>query len=246
MANQQPNDAHLRINHNITEAIMLRDFSKRQRKILDLILRCSWGCGNKETATIPRQKDFECAGIHEVHIKTELQWLVNSKVITRDGDKYSFVKDFNQWQVSRNKPYQPERLTELVSINLQELTKTVSENLPKHKESTYQNSKNPTPKLASPKENIKESIKETIYMLPEFINKETWEAFLEMRKQIKKTPTERAKYLLIKDLENFRAAGDNPNSILEQSIKNNWTGLFPLKKEQIGGKLDVQPKYIIE
>jgi hypothetical protein len=124
MVNQQPTDAHLRIAHSITEAIMLRDFSKRQRKILDLILRLSWGCGNKETATIPRQKDFECAGIHEAHIQTELQWLVNSKVIARAGDKYSFVKDFNQWQVSRNKPYQPEKLTELVSINLHELTKT--------------------------------------------------------------------------------------------------------------------------
>ena len=67
----------------------------------------------------------------------------------------------------------------MVSINLHELTKTVSENLPKEEDSTYQNSKSPTPDLASPKESIKESIKENIYTLPEWINKETWDAFLD-------------------------------------------------------------------
>ena len=89
MANPQPSDAHLRIAHSITEAIMLRDFSKRQRKILDLILRLSWGCG-KKTATIPHQKDFECVGVHEGHIKKELEWLIDSKIITREENSIFF------------------------------------------------------------------------------------------------------------------------------------------------------------
>ena len=57
-------------------------------------------------------------------------------------------------------------------------------NLLKHKETTYQNSKNPTSNLDSPKENIKENIKESIYTLPDFIKKETWDNFLEMRLKI--------------------------------------------------------------
>lgn len=129
MANPQPTDAHLRVAHSINEAIMLRDFTKRQRKVLDLILRLSWGCG-KKTAIIPRQRDFEAVGIGETHITAELSWLIESKIVTTDSGEYSFNKDFDQWQVSRVKPYQPEKLTELVRLNLNgnrpELTKTVS------------------------------------------------------------------------------------------------------------------------
>ena len=143
---------------------MLRDFSKRQRKILDLILRLSWGCG-KQTATIPRQRDFECIGLREGHVNEELKWLQDSKIITREGDKYSFIEDFDQWQISRVCPFQPEKLTKLVSINLQELTKMVSENLPKQEVTPYQNGKLPTSDLASPKESIKESINNNTFLL---------------------------------------------------------------------------------
>lgn len=65
--------------------------------------------------------------------------------------------------------------------------------------------------------------------LPEWIDRETWDAFLLMRKKAKAAPTDKAQELLIKDLEKFRAAGDDPNEVLNQSIKNGWKGLFPLK-----------------
>jgi len=168
MANPQPTDAHLRVAHSINEAIMLRDFTKRQRKVLDLILRLSWGCG-KKIALIPRQRDFEIIGIAEGHIKAEIDWLIDSKVINTEDNQYSFNKNFDEWQVSRVKPFQPQKLTELVSLNLREtyqnsklepseLTKTVSRNLPKEEETTYQKSKFFTPELASPKEILKKGI----------------------------------------------------------------------------------------
>lgn len=165
MANPQPTDAHLRVAHSISEAIMLRDFSKRQRKILDLILRLSWGCG-KKIAIIPRQRDFVTVGIGEGHIQTELSWLVESLIITRDGSAYSFNKDFEQWQVSRVKPYEPRKLTELVRLNLNnnkplsaELTKTGSLDLPKREVSPYQKGKLATPKPVSSKERLKKALK---------------------------------------------------------------------------------------
>lgn len=166
MANPQPTDAHLRVAHSINEAIMLRDFSKRQRKILDLILRLSWGCG-KKVALIPTQRDFEVVGIREGHVKREIDWLVASKVITRDNDQYQFNKDFDQWQVSRVKPFQPEKLTKLVSLNLKgtyrnskrELTKRVSPHLPKEEVSPNQKSKLATPDLATGKERLNKVLK---------------------------------------------------------------------------------------
>ena len=70
--------------------------------------------------------------------------------------------------------------------------------------------------------------------LPGWINKETWDAFLEMRKKTKAPPTDRAKDLLIMELEKLKTAGNDPNSVLEQSIMNNWKGVFALKGGQNG------------
>ncbi len=74
--------------------------------------------------------------------------------------------------------------------------------------------------------------KETI--LPDFIDKELWNDFLDMRKKARKSPTDRAKELLIKDLEKLKADGTDPSEVLRQSIKNNWSALYPLKGGQSG------------
>ncbi|MBA7570100.1 hypothetical protein ES708_11847 [subsurface metagenome] len=257
MAKPQPTDAHLRIAHSITEAIMLRDFTKRQRKILDLILRLSWGC-NEKYAYIPRQRDFSTVGVHEVDIKKELDWLCESHIIFRDGELYAFNKNFDAWQVSRVKPYQPQELSKLLSLNLgkdrPQLSETLSQNLVKHEVSTKRNTKFATPKLATAKERggeggvnppspPKERLKKDI--LPEWIEKETWEAFLEMRKKKRAIPTEKAKQLLIKELEKLKREGHDPNEVLNQSIMRNYTGVFPLKGGQ-GGTYKQRPRKLTD
>jgi DnaD/phage-associated family protein len=169
MANPQPDDSHLRISHSIEEQIMMSMFSERPLRVLLFILRLSWGCG-KHSAYIPRQKDFELCGVREFHIKQVLDWLINADVIIRDGDYYQFNKDFDHWHVSRAFNYNPQKLTELVSLNIQEpdqelrkltelvsskdekltnsvssntpeLTNSVSSDLPKRQETTYQKGK---------------------------------------------------------------------------------------------------------
>ncbi len=91
--------------------------------------------------------------------------------------------------------------------------------------SANNNSKKPT---KTPQTKLKETkLNNTI--LPDFIDKEIWEDFLEMRKKARKPPTDKAVKLLLEDLEKYRVAGDDPNEVLKQSIKNNWAGVFPLK-----------------
>lgn len=68
-------------------------------------------------------------------------------------------------------------------------------------------------------------------ILPDFITEENWDAYMEMRKKKRAVPTEHAKVLLIKKLEEFRDAGDDPNEVLQRSIMNGWTGIFPLDKK---------------
>jgi len=143
--------------HSINEQLMVSHFSEQQRRVLDLILRLSWGCGTK-VAYIPRQRDFEIVGIYEGHIKAHLDWLIEAKVITREGCYYQFNKDFDQWRVSRASGYSQKKLTEIVRLNLNhdksELTEKVNKNLRKGEETTYGKGKDPTSKIATPKERL--------------------------------------------------------------------------------------------
>ena len=66
--------------------------------------------------------------------------------------------------------------------------------------------------------------------LPDWLNKETWDAFLKMRKKQKSQPTDHAIRLLIKELEKLKLAGDDPNEVLNRSVMNSWKGVFPLNK----------------
>jgi len=176
MANPQPTDAHLRMAHQISEQLMVSHFTAKQRRILDLILRLSWGCGKKQ-AHIPRQRDFEVIGIGEGHIKGELDILIRDKVLERDEDTYWFNKDFDKWRVSRARGYSQEKLTELVSLNLNHIVKNLPnrevenhQNLPKREVETYRNGKKELTEMGSssdtesdtPKEIVKESIKESV------------------------------------------------------------------------------------
>ncbi len=76
--------------------------------------------------------------------------------------------------------------------------------------------------------------KEDNIILPEWINKETWKAFLEMRKKKNAVPTEKAIVLLIKELEKLKGEGNDPNEVLNQSIMRNYTGVFPVKEKADG------------
>ncbi|MDD5511392.1 MAG: replication protein [Dehalococcoidales bacterium] len=179
MANNLPTEAHIRIAHSIEEQLMVSNFTSQQRRILDLILRLSWGC-NKENAYIPKQRDFEIVGVREGHIKAHLDCLIRDKVLYRNGSFYSFNRNFNDWRISRAFSYRPEKLTELVSLNLhindEKLTESVSSgscndlpnqeaNLPNQEvelrnpeDGTYGIRKFSMPELASPKESIKEVV----------------------------------------------------------------------------------------
>ena len=74
----------------------------------------------------------------------------------------------------------------------------------------------------------KNHIKEEPYKeeLPDWLNKEVWSNWLKYRKEKKQTLTESTIKLQLKEL------GKNQTThieIIKQSIKNGWSGLFPLK-----------------
>lgn len=75
--------------------------------------------------------------------------------------------------------------------------------------------------------------KETQSVLPDFVSRELWESYAEMRAAKKKPLTERAIKLTLRDLEKFETRQKGfANLALENAIKGSWQGVFEPKDYQ--------------
>jgi hypothetical protein len=104
----------------IRTEILKRDFSKRQLTILSVILTFSYFYG-KESAWIPKLKDFSIAGVSPTKIKDELTKLVDMNVITwyRGKDTNEFeINDPTEWKTPYHSGYDDRRSRELFFLNL--------------------------------------------------------------------------------------------------------------------------------
>lgn len=63
------------------------------------------------------------------------------------------------------------------------------------------------------------------------------DAFAEMRRKIRKPLTQRAKELTVQDLKKLSENPEDWVEILNQSVKNSWQGVFPLKNRSKGGNV---------
>ena len=71
--------------------------------------------------------------------------------------------------------------------------------------------------------------------LPDFINIELWEGYIEMRKKNKVATTAQAAKLLLKKITDFHDRGFNANQIIEDAIINNWKSFYEPKPQQNNG-----------
>lgn len=71
--------------------------------------------------------------------------------------------------------------------------------------------------------------------LPEYLDKEAWLGFVEMRlAKGKRVPfTERAARLILKTLQQLKDAGHDPNECLDQSVKYGWSDVYEAKDRVI-------------
>lgn len=65
--------------------------------------------------------------------------------------------------------------------------------------------------------------------LPEWLPEESWKAFLEMRKSLRKPMTEKAKGLMLKKLIGFQQRGLDIASLLDNSTMNSWLDVYEPK-----------------
>lgn len=93
-----PKEPYLRLAHSVEERLMTGNFCQQRRRMIDLVVRTSLGCG-KKAAYIRRQRDFEVVGIGENRIKAHLDWLINARVIIREGCYYWLNMDCERVQI---------------------------------------------------------------------------------------------------------------------------------------------------
>jgi hypothetical protein len=73
--------------------------------------------------------------------------------------------------------------------------------------------------------------REDAFVLPERVPSKPWAEFLAMRVRIKKPLTEEGKGRAVLKLDALAAAGHDRQLVIEQSVDNQWAGLFPLKAD---------------
>lgn len=150
MANTQ-NEEFTRVPNKLLEAILATDFTKRQQKIIFLILRLSYGCGKGQA--LLRPSDFSAAGVHKNNIRKELDQLAAAGVITVEGNHMALNNNHHSWQLS---PINSgNRLRQILHRNLADKTGTGKATGPnetrtnqpaKQEPGSYQNSNRPVDK----------------------------------------------------------------------------------------------------
>ena len=156
-----------------------------------------------------------------MHTKTVEQYLNEMEklgLIRRynlNGNSYLFAPQFEKHQTGLQK------------------NKEAQSQIPPFTPELLQSKAKVSPPQVQAKVKAKVEVKD-IYIIPEWINKELWDGFLEVRKIKKAAQTQYALSLIVKSLERLKADGEDPNKILERSVTNSWKDVFSMKGGQSG------------
>ena len=71
--------------------------------------------------------------------------------------------------------------------------------------------------------------KQSAFALPSWVPVDAWNAYVEMRKSIKRPLTKWAAELAVRKLEELRKQGHPPEAVLNHSTFNSWQGLYEPK-----------------
>ena len=208
--------------------------SKDEMRIISYIIRWSWGFNGKH-----RRQDFtkeltkrQIAGdinMDEGHLNRNLKKMIAEKKITDQDGCYQFNEHYQEWKnLTKSQTKKRKKLDEKSN----KTCRLVKQNLPISQTKLDEKSSSTPLKpisengLLNTKEN-KRNYKETIKKSDIFI--EVWKKFKDMRKKIKKPMTEYAEELLINKLNKLSINEQTQIEILNQSIMNSWTTVWPLK-----------------
>lgn len=253
MASPQLEDGHTLIANELLEALCRYCPGFSNGQVYMSIIRKTYGFHKKEDS-ISIGQIMEMTGLSRRSVIYSLQNLEAQKMITIERSEHevnsiAIQKDYEQWiptakclsysknlEIKREKynnkvvqridiyPAPPMQTNEPI-VALVQPTKGSATKVT----DVVQRIDKKCQIVAPTKDNIQKIITKDIY-IPDWINGELWDAFMEVRKQ-KKTPnTETAIKLLINKLTRAKDDGDDPNKLLEEAIVGGWKSVVTSKE----------------
>lgn len=83
--------------------------------------------------------------------------------------------------------------------------------------------------------NSKQKQAASAFELPDWIAKDSWDGYEEMRRKVRKPMTDRARQMAVKELAGLQARGHPANAVLDQSTQHSWQGLFEIRPNGTNG-----------
>lgn len=210
MANPQCEEGYIRFALELWESICRLRIPGEARQVFDFIARKTYGFNKKEDA-ISLSQFVLGTSLLKSHICESLDKLKQMNLITEKGNTvanvYSINKDYASWKPLPKKVTLPKKVIII--------TEKGNESLPKKVHTI---------------DNIQKTITKEI-VLPTIISQEDWNKWIEHRKKQKKPMTEYAKELAIAKLTRLNKEGHRPKDVIDNSIENNYQGLFPAYKK---------------
>ena len=226
MASPQCEDGYTKIANDIMDALVRFRIPGEERQVLDCIIRKTYGWG-KKTDRISLSQFCEATGMKKPNVVRSIHSLLSKMIIVvikSDNDSshvYGINKDYDQWKPLSKKITLSKVITPIIKSDNESLSKVIPT---KEKKETITKEKTPLP----PKPKT-QNPKIEPFSPPDWVDTETWKAFEDHRKAIKKPMTDQAKKLIIAKLGKFQKAGHFHVDVLNQSIENGWQGIFEIK-----------------
>ena len=272
VADVQTENGYTKIANELFDKIIQADFNKRELKIILSIIRFTYGFSRKQTPLSIRFIS-QATGLTFTNVSPVIKKLAANNIIKIPTDYstgnspriISLNKNFDLWTVpkgknNQDKSYQNDNSTQI--------------------DNSYQNDNSKVPKMITfkvPKMITKKEIKENIKKGEGDLNKniesnkesseksniplsllkvsgfvETWETWINYRKESKKKLTVSTREMQLKNLLQWNNSGHDVIQIINNSIMNGWQGLFepkgvnPVKKAETRNLPDLRELMIKE
>ncbi|MBA7576586.1 hypothetical protein ES708_18427 [subsurface metagenome] len=244
--NPQRENGNRQIANDVYRAMIKAKLSGAEYQLVLFIIDKSWGF-NKTSDGIPfsqmqKASNLSRPGAINTIKKLEKRRILIINRITEKGrlpvNEYLFNKHYDTWIDKTGK-------AQFTSLEVEEFAKLVKHSLPDGKQTGKQmeQKEGQTGKLLKQKEPklVKQGLpskeivsKEILISKGKGINFiKTWKDFKAMRKKIRKEMTEKAEELLLNRLNKLTNSELIQIAILNQSIINSWTNIYPLKEKQL-------------
>lgn len=207
-------------------------FTQRQYQVLFAVIQktLAW---RKEMDWICNEQIAELANLYDHKVASKVKnELVAINVLIQKGRKIGLNLVVSEW-----KKINSTNNTKIVQSVRNESYKSTTRNRTNHtntKETITKEKRNNNP---LPPTGKKQKFVAEEFDLPEWVNRDDWIGFCDMRKSIKKPLSERACAIALGKLEKLKSQGENISDVLKQSTFHNWQGLFKVsgsESEQAG------------